>query len=126
MTDDPEQSFAYTIIRNKAYKNVVSLFSDERKRDLEDIEKDSLTVVGWLAGSYPNFFFTIHANDIDSFVEHCSAIVSQEDFDNLVERFGVRRTNPLFWETADWFQAQYKQQRPVHSGLYDLSRYSNL
>jgi len=31
-TDDPNQSFSYSLIRNKAYKNVTSLLSDERKR----------------------------------------------------------------------------------------------
>ncbi len=126
VTENPEQAFAYTIIRNKAYKNVTSLLSDERKRNQQDIEKDSLTVVDWLAGSYPNFFFTVPAKDIKSFVEYCAAIDNQKSFDDLVERFGVRRTNPLFWETADWFQKQYSHQRPLHSGLYDLSRYSNL
>ena len=126
VTDTPEQSFAYTLIRNKAYKNVISLFSDERKRNLQDIEKDSLTVIDWLAGSYPNFFFTVHINDINNFVENCTAINNQQDFERFVKHYGVRRTSSQFWETADWFQAQYAQQRPLSSGLYDLSRYSNL
>jgi len=126
LTDDPEQSYSYSIIRNKAYKNVVSLLSDERDRNLQDIEKDSLTVVDWLLGSYPNFFFRVHEKDLDRFVEHCSKLDKQQDFDALIKRYGIRRTNPQFWQTADWFQAQYKLQRPLYSGLYDLSRYSNL
>jgi len=126
VTDDPEQSFNYTLIRNKAYKNVTTLLSDERIRDQQDVENDSLTVVNWLVGSYPNFFFSLHANDIDRFIEQYTTISDQVSFDNFIERFGVRRTNPLFWETADWFQTRYAQQRPLHSGLYDLSRYSNL
>jgi len=125
-TDDSEQSFGYSIIRNKAYKNVVTLLSDERKRDQQDIEKDNLTVVDWLLGNYPNFFFSVNEKDLNLFVELCSSLEKQQDFDTLIERFGIRRTNPLFWENADWFQAQYKLQRPVHSGLFDLSRYSNL
>ena len=125
-TDDPDVSYAYSILRNKAYKNVVSLLSDERQRDMQDIEKDSLTVVDWLAGSYPNFFFTVKVDEIDEFVKLCTAISNQLEFDRLVERYGVRRTSPLFWQTADWFQARYAQQRPLHSGLYDLSRYNNL
>ena len=125
-TDDPEKYYIYSLIRNKAYKNVVSLLSDENKRNSADIDKDSLTVVDWLAGSYPNFFFDVNINDIDKFAAHCAAIDGQKSFDSFVERFGVRRTSPLFWKTADWFQLQYKKQRPIHSGLYDLSRYSNL
>jgi len=126
VTDDPEISYMYSLIRNKAYKNVVSLLSDERERDLQDVEKDSMTVINWLAGSYPNFFFTIDIKDVDKFVAHCTEIETQESFDSFVERYGVRRTNPLFWETVDWFQEQYARQHPLRSGLYDLSRYSNL
>jgi len=126
ITDDPEQSFSYSLLRNKAYKNVISLLSDERIRDMQDIEQDSLTVVDWLVGSYPNFFFTVHINDIDHFIKQCTSIKDQESFERFVERYGMRRTNPEFWETADWFQQQYRKQRPLYSGLYDLSRYSNL
>jgi hypothetical protein len=129
-TADPDTSYVYSIVRNKAYKNVVSLLSDERQRDIEDIEKDNLTIVNWLAGNYPNFFFSVDIDELDEFVAHCTAIYDGQDdgqsFDELIERFGIRRTNPLFWETADWFQARYASQRPLHSGLYDLSRYSNL
>lgn len=126
VTDDPEASFVYTIMRNKAYKNVMSLFSDERERVLDDIEQDSLTIVDWLAGSYPNFFFSVHEKDLETFVTHCTQVKNSKDFDELVERFGIRRTSPAFWKTADWFHAQYARQRPVQSGLYDLSRYGNL
>lgn len=125
-TDDPDVSFVYTIMRNKAYKNVMSLFSDERERVLDDIEQDSLTVVDWLAGSYPNFFFSVHEEDLETFVTRCSQIKNPKDFADLVERFGIRRTSPAFWKTADWFHEQYARQRPVQSGLYDLSRYGNL
>ncbi|HHJ35044.1 MAG TPA: isomerase [Gammaproteobacteria bacterium] len=126
ITDDPERSFSYSFIRNKAYKNVSSLLSDERKRDQQDIEHDDITVVDWLAGSYPNFFFSVHIDDIDDFIQYCMSVNDQKSFDRFIERYGVRRTDPAFWKTADWFQDQYKTQRPLHSGLYDLSRYSNL
>jgi len=126
VTDNHKQAFSYSIIRNKAYKNVTTLLSDERERDQQDIEKDTLTVVDWLLGNYPNFFFSVHEKDLDDFVNLCQTLKNQKDFNALIERFGIRRTNPLFWENADWFQAQYKLQRPLHSGLFDLSRYSNL
>ena len=126
ITDDNKASFAYTMMRNKAYKNVTSMLSDERKRDQQDIDKDTLTVVDWLLGNYPNFFFVVHEKDLYEFVEHCHTYRGQDDFDALIERYGIRRTNTDFWGTADWFQDQYKIQRPLHSGLFDLSRYSNL
>jgi len=93
---------------------------------MSENENDTLTVTDWLVGNYPNFFFTLHIDEIDRFIENCTSINNQNDFDHFVERFGVRRTNPSFWETADWFQKRYKKQRPLHSGLYDLNRYRNL
>ncbi len=126
LTDNPDASYSYTILRNKAYKNVTSMFSDERERDRQDIDKDTLTVLGWLSGNYPNFFFQVHERDLLKFVEHCNSVVKQQDFDTLIEYFGVRRTNSSFWKTADWFQDRYKQQNPLYSGLLDLSRYRNL
>ncbi len=43
--DNPQQDMAYTLIRNKAYKNVTSFLADERERDRSDIDKDTMTVV---------------------------------------------------------------------------------
>ena len=49
--DKPDSDLAYSIIRNKAYKNVTSMFSDERDSETRDYSNDSLTVVNWLEGS---------------------------------------------------------------------------
>ncbi len=124
--DDNGHALVYSIVRNKAYKNVVSLLSDEREREMSDIERDTVTVVDWLVGSYPNFFFSVDLEDIEDFAAHCAAIDSEQSFESFVVEYGVRRTDPRFWDMADWFQQQYAIQRPLFSGLYDLSRYSNL
>jgi len=124
-TENPEDDFAYTLIRNKAYKNVTSFLADEHERDRADIEKDSMTVVKWLEGSYPNFFFSVKLSEIEDFARRCSAINSHDDYENFVNRYGVRRTSPEFWKLADWFQEAAARNKPVSSGLFDLSRYVN-
>ncbi len=124
-TDKPENNFAYTLIRNKAYKSVTSLFSDALERDRTDIDKDTITVVNWLEGSYPNFFFSVSLSEIDAFVEHCVTIRNVEDYRVFVDKYGVRRTNPAFWKLADWFQDEFAQNKLVSSGLFDLNRYKN-
>ncbi len=126
VTDNPEISYSYTLLRNKAYKNVSSMFSDERERNRQDIEHDTMTVVDWITGNYPNFFFQVHERELSAFVEHCRSAELQNDFESLIEKYGIRRTNPSYWKKADWFQARYKSQRPLSSGLLDLSRYRNL
>ncbi len=123
--DDPEQHFAYTLIRNKAYKNVTSFLADERERDRADIARDSMTAVNWLEGSYPNLFFSVKLSEIENFTEQCAAIRSREDYKKFIDRYGVRRTNPEFWKLADWFQDEHARNKSVLSGLFDLNRYQN-
>ena len=120
-----ENDLAYTIIRNKAYKNVASIFQEEKDDSRRDFSQDTLTVMDWLAGSYPNFFFSLDIDDIESFTAEYAGLQSREEYEDFVEVYGVRRTNPDFWETADWFQYRYAKEKPVLSGLFDLNRYEN-
>lgn len=122
---NPEDSLAYTLIRNKAYKNVTSFLADERERDRADIDKDTMTVVDWLEGSYPNFFFSVELSKIEEFSQRCANIKSHDDYEKFVEQYGVRRTSPGFWKQADWFQDEYRRNKPVRAGLFDLNRYLN-
>ncbi|MCP4410109.1 MAG: fatty acid cis/trans isomerase [Gammaproteobacteria bacterium] len=121
----PENDLAYTVIRNKAYKNVTSMFEDEEDSETRDYSKDSLTVVDWLEGSYPNFFFTVDIDDVDLFAERYAAMQNREDYERFVSIYGTRRTNSGFWETADWFQDEYLREKPIQAGLFDLNRYQN-
>jgi hypothetical protein len=120
-----EPDLAHSLIRNKAYKNVTTFLADARQRDAEDIAGDTLTVLDWLEGAYPNFFFAVDLADIDAFVEQYAGIRGVGDYERFVGRYGVRRTNPKFWDTADWFQQQYTREKPRLSGLFDLNRYDN-
>jgi len=124
-TGDSADWPAYTLIRNKAYKSVTSMLDDETVRDSRDEEQDTLTVVNWLEGSYPNFFFTVDLEEIEAFADRYTAIRSRHDYEQFVGLYGVRRTNTAFWEIADWFHDQYAREKPVISGLFDLNRYRN-
>jgi len=121
----PQTHRAYTLIRNKAYKNVTSFFADTSERERADLEQDSVTVVNWLEGSYPNFFFSVSAAELEQFTRMCAAIKNRQDYEDFVDRFGVRRTDQRFWELADWFQQQLAETKPVSAGLFDLNRYKN-
>jgi len=124
-TDDSKNFLSYSLIRNKAYKNVTSFLADENERERADIDRDTMTVVNWLEGSYPNFFFSVALSDIDEFAKKCTAIRNEKDYEKFVEHYGVRRTSPLFWELSDWFQDNYTHHKPISSGLFDLNRYQN-
>ncbi|WJW75870.1 fatty acid cis/trans isomerase [Thiohalobacter sp. IOR34] len=121
-----KEDLAYTLIRNKAYQNVTSFLADESERNRADIERDTMSVVKWLESSYPNFFFSVALSEIDDFTRRCAAIRNRQDYQRFVDRYGVRRTDPAFWELADWFQERYARTHPRRSGLFDLNRYQNL
>ncbi|HDN69541.1 MAG TPA: hypothetical protein ENG26_03050 [Gammaproteobacteria bacterium] len=124
-TDDPATNLAYTIIRNKAYLDVTSMFSNEKDRDTRDIANDTLTVVEGIEGSYPNFFFVVEPRELEDFTSRLMAVVTRDDYERLVGVYGVRRTSDTFWETADWFQDYYAQHEPLLYGILDLNRYAN-
>jgi hypothetical protein len=123
--DNPDNDFAYTVIRNKAYKNVTSMFADEEDTAVRDYSNDTVTVVDWLEGSYPNFFFTVDIDDINATTEKYAAIQNREDYEKFVSDYGVRRTDSTFWNAADWYHDQYLREKPIHAGLFDLNRYQN-
>jgi hypothetical protein len=121
----PEDDLAYSVIRNKAYKNVTSMFKDEEDSEVRDYSKDSLTVVDWIEGSYPNFFFSVDIDDVEQLAERYAALDSREDYERFVSIYGIRRTDQQFWEAADWFQDEYLREKPIQAGLLDLNRYQN-
>ena len=123
--DDPLRDMAYTLIRNNAYTHVTSMFQDAAAEANRDFEHDSLTVVDWLEGSYPNFFFVIDSENIEAFAEHYRSIRTRDDYEQFVARYGVRRSNENFWHHADWFHDRYAREKPVLAGLFDLNRYRN-
>ncbi|MGB5586095.1 MAG: fatty acid cis/trans isomerase [Gammaproteobacteria bacterium] len=121
----PEDDLAYTMISNKAYKNVTSMFVNEKPVDARDYEEDTQTVVRWLESAYPNFFYVIDLEDIESFVEEYDTISDRQGYEAFIARYGLRRTSDDFWEHADWFNEQYAREEPRLSGIYDLNRYQN-
>jgi hypothetical protein len=121
----PEDDLAYTMISNKAYKSVSSMFENESLEDRRDYKDDTQTVVRWLEGSYPDFFYVVELNDIEYFVEEYNAIENRDEYEEFVARYGLRRTSADFWEQADWFSQEYAREEPLLSGIYDLNRYQN-
>ena len=125
MGGKPEDDLAYTLISNKAYKHVRSMFADEKLGDRRDYENDTQTVVRRLEGSYPNFFYVVELEEVEAFVSHYNNIKNRDDYEQFVARYGLRRTDPDFWAISDWFNEKYARDEPIQSGLFDLNRYEN-
>ena len=122
-----EGSDAYTVIYNKTYRSYKedSFTKEVDMRSDEDMRGDTLTVLKGVTGAYPNFFFDLKSDEVEPFVTACENIRNQDDYDRLVERYGVRRTSPEFWALADWFQNRHTNEHAVEAGILDLSRYAD-
>jgi hypothetical protein len=117
-----ENDQVFTIVRNKAYLNVQSLTSSESSRIREE---DTIDIVPGFVGAYPNLFLEIERNELTRFVNQYKKITSFKEYDALVLKYGVRRTNPKFWESSDWFYKKHLYDNKAFAGLFDLNRYKN-
>ncbi len=117
-----KKNSVYTLIRNKAYKNISFILNTVENRDRS---LDTISVYKGVLGSYPNFFYVVHEDDIEKFSDTVLAIKDRDDYERFVSIYGVRRTASNFWQVADWFNAAFAKQDPVGYGIYDLNRYKN-
>lgn len=114
---------AITLVRNRAHRNVAFMVNEE---DRLEPERDTVTVFPGLLGSYPNFIFSVPEGSDQDFLRRLRAITDQQQFEALVQHYGVRRSHPLFWEHFHWFHGYMTRTRPLEAGIYDLNRYRNL
>jgi hypothetical protein len=117
-----KNDLVYTLVRNKSYLNTTALKPTEKTRVKSE---DTVDVVKGFVGAYPNFFLELRFQDLQAFVDQYVAIDSYERYDALMDKYGIRRSNPQFWQSADWFQAKYRHDNPIYAGVFDLSRYQN-
>ena len=120
-----EGDLAYSLIADKAYDNVSSMFSEQEVGQHRDARHDRQTVLPWLEGSYPEFFFVVDLDDVERFADSYDAIETPDDYQRFIARFGVRRTHHAFWRESDWFAAQARREQPERAGIFDLNRYQN-
>lgn len=122
---DPKDDLAFTLLADKSYANVSFMLTKESVNERRDTHGDRQTLLPWLEGAYPNFFFVVDEAELERFVKAYQGIGSREDYERFVAQFGVRRTNTAFWDEADWFAEQAMRERPVRGGILDLNRYDN-
>jgi hypothetical protein len=112
----------YTIVHDRAHKNVAFMFEEKSRLIPED---DILTILPRHHGSYPNFFFDVPLQSTGAFVDELRSVDGDASYEAFVARWGVRRSSPRFWATADWLQADFTAREPIIAGLLDLNRYKD-
>ena len=113
----------YSLLRNRAHSNVAFMVGEELRYE-EGL--DTLTVYPGVLSSYPNFMFSLKADEVAEFVAALEQARSPQAFDAIVQRWGIRRTHPLFWAHFDKLSAYIERTEPVETGILDINRYKNL
>jgi hypothetical protein len=113
----------YSMLRNRAHTNVAFMMGEEGRYQPA---LDTLTIYPGVLSSYPNFIFNVPAAQVPEFVMAMELARDQAAFDKVVERWGIRRTNPQFWLYFHDLSAYLEQTNPVEAGVLDMNRYENL
>jgi Fatty acid cis/trans isomerase (CTI) len=109
----------FTILRDTSHTNVAHLFRESARLRPDE---DQLTLLRGFVGAYPNALFSVAERELGAFVLALRELHSAEAYDTMRERFGVRRTDPRFWELSDRMLEAYRDMEPLESGLFDYNR----
>ena len=120
--DKKNDDRAYTLIRHNAHKNVASLLNEEANRL---VSEDTAEVFKGFLGTYPGLIFKVSSADKGDFVSLFLQANDSQKFQELITRYGVRRSDTKFWEVSDHLHDLYLQQDPIEYGLFDYNRLIN-
>ena len=121
--NEPDGTTRYfSLLRNTGHSNVTHLM-DEKKALLPD--ENTLTVVPGFIGAYPNALYVVPRAKLSEFTAAVEGLSSESDYRALVDRFGIRRTNPAFWTYSDALQDAYAQLSDGGAALLDYNRFEN-
>ncbi len=120
--ESPSGDRYVTIVNNRAHSSMTSMFKEHKNR-LPD--EDTLSVIPGFIGTYPNVFYVVDENRLADFVDTVSAMETEDDYRDMLDAYGVRRTDPGFWANSDTFHRAYRQRYPLSSGILDFGRLEN-
>lgn len=120
--DAEEESQFFTLIRNNAHLNMTALLS-EKKTLLP--QENTVTVARHLIASYPNAFLRVPRDMLPDFVAQVLALKNENDYRQLMDSYGIRRTSEQFWWFSDRLHEYHRQNSGTEYGLFDLSRLEN-
>lgn len=113
----------YSLLRNRAHSNVAFLLGESLRYQPG---LDTLTLYPGVLSSYPNFIFNIPAEQVPEFVARMENARDADRFEKIVDRWGIRRSHPLFWQYFHDLAEYIRETEPVEAGVLDMNRYENL
>jgi hypothetical protein len=110
----------FTIVINRWHDNVNSMFGEQKRLDPS---KDTIDFIVGSVSSYPNYFLIVDAEDVPDLFDMLENYDGSAEYQAKLDKYGVNRAEPRFWEIYDWFQQRLNADEPINAGLYDLNRY---
>jgi hypothetical protein len=110
----------FSIVINRWHDNVNSMFGEGSRLDPS---RDTMDFIPGSIGSYPNYFFDLDGSKVPELFDLLENFEDTPRYNAMLDRLGVNRRDPEFWEVYDWFQQQLNQADPLLAGRYDLNRY---
>ncbi|NWE78870.1 fatty acid cis/trans isomerase [Pseudomonas yamanorum] len=113
----------YSLLRNRAHSNVAFMLGEAYRYQPG---LDTVTIYPGVLSSYPNFMFNIPAEQVPEFVAAMENAKDANRFEKIVDRWGIRRSHPLFWQYFHDLSQYIRETTPVEEGVLDMNRYENL
>jgi hypothetical protein len=110
----------FSIVVNRWHDNVAFFYGEDGALDAS---KDRADFIRGFVGSYPNYFFDVHKEDLPDFFDLVANFDKSPEDMARVAKYGINRADEKLWDTYDWFQERFIRDEPVKSGLFDLNRY---
>lgn len=120
--DNKGNAKSYTLLRHNAHSNVASLL---KEADARLPHLDTAEVYKGFIGSYPLTIFNIKASQQTEFVQQLSTVSDAQSYQQFLDKFATRRSNPDFWTVSDKIHKQHQQDDPIAYGLFDYNRLEN-
>ena len=113
----------YSLLRNRAHSNVAFMLGEGMRYQPKN---DTLTLVPEVMSSYPNFIFSLKAQEVPEFVQAMEQVKKAKDFERVADQWGIRRTHPQFWQHFHDLTRHIEETQPLEAGVLDMNRYENL
>ncbi|WP_431033870.1 fatty acid cis/trans isomerase [Pseudomonas yamanorum] len=113
----------YSLLRNRAHSNVAFMLGEAYRYQPG---LDTVTIYPGVLSSYPNFMFNIPAEQVPEFVAAMENAKDANRFEKIVDRWGIRRSHPQFWQYFHDLSQYLHETTPLEEGVLDMNRYENL
>lgn len=113
----------YSLLRNRRHSNVAFMLGESLRYQPG---LDTLTLYPEVMTSYPNFLFNLRAEEVPAFVDALEQARDVAAFEQVVQRWGIRRSHPDFWFYFHDLAEHIRETQPLEAGMLDMNRYENL